>query len=49
MRTGIYIDPAWQREEVRVSRDMYESRRFTPGKILGWTGANGLSAYRDIA
>jgi uncharacterized LabA/DUF88 family protein len=42
-------DPAWQREEVRVSRDMYESRRFTPGKILAWTGANGLSAYRDIA
>ena len=42
-------DPAWIREEVRVNREMYESRRFTPGRILGWTGADGLSAYHDIA
>lgn len=42
-------DPAWVREEIRINREMYDSRRFTPGRILGWTGANGLSAYHDIA
>jgi hypothetical protein len=42
-------DPAWMRERMRLSRIMYESRRFIPGRVLGWTGADGLEAYRDIA
>jgi len=42
-------DPAWVRDDMRVSREMYESRRFVPGKILGWTGADGISAFHDLA
>lgn len=42
-------DPAWKRTEIRATREMYESRRFTPGRILGWTGASGISSYHDIA
>lgn len=41
-------DPAWSRETVRVTRDMYESRRFMPGKVVGWTGADGVSAFHEI-
>lgn len=42
-------DVAWKRADMQVTREMFESRRFTPGKILGWTGADGLSSYHDIA
>ncbi len=42
-------DPAWKRERVRATREMFDTRRFTPGRILGWTGAHGLSSYYDIA
>lgn len=42
-------DAAWERQSVRVTREMFQSRRFMPGRIIGWTGADGLSAYHEIA
>jgi len=41
-------DKAWVREERQATREMWESKRFTPGKVIGWTGADGLSAYHEL-
>ncbi len=41
-------DNAWVREERQATREMWDSKRFTPGKVIGWTGADGLSAYHDL-
>ncbi|GGK02359.1 LabA-like NYN domain-containing protein [Pseudomonas matsuisoli] len=41
-------DPALKRERLQLDPQMYESQRFRPGSVIGWTGAAGLSAYHEI-
>lgn len=42
-------DPAHKSQQLKIDRAMYESHRFRLGKVLGWTGAQGLSAYHELA
>lgn len=41
-------DPAWERSEIPATAEMWDSKRFTPGKIIAWTGADGLNAYHEL-
>jgi len=41
-------DCAWERSDIPATSEMWDSKRFTPGKIIGWTGADGLSAYHEL-